>query len=270
MQLGIGSYTYGWNTGETHAMTTLGMTEIGLIAAAREFDIGLIQIGDNLPLHQFTAKRLNAFTLALEQSNIQLELGAKRMTSTHLNTYIHLCERLHAPLLRFLIDDKDFRPGLKEIEKIIRSQIPLLNERNILLALENHERLKAKELVSLIENIGSESVAVCLDTVNSLGLAEGTETIVEKLAPYAVNLHLKDFTIIRLPHKMGFTVEGCPAGSGLLDIPGLLNRIKPYNRCKSAILEQWTTPELTIEETLLKERKWASASLRYLKPLFNS
>ena len=137
-----------------------------------------------------------------------------------------------------------------------------------MLGIENHDRFKAAELRRIIETVGSENVGICLDTANSLGAGEGLETVVAALAPVTFNLHIKDFQVKRLPHLMGFTVTGCPAGQGLLDVPWLLQRLGEFGKCRTAILEQWTIPEPEIEKTIAKENDWANASLEYLKPLF--
>ena len=52
-----------------------------------------------------------------------------------------------------------------------------------------------------------------------MGAGEGFETVSEILLPYTINLHLKDFTIRRVSHKMGMIIEGTPAGKGMLNIP---------------------------------------------------
>jgi L-ribulose-5-phosphate 3-epimerase UlaE len=82
-----------------------------------------------------------------------------------------------------------------------------------------------------------------------------------------VNLHVKDFSIRRSEHKMGFIVEGAPAGKGKLDIPGLLARLKALGRCGSAVLELWTPFGPTMEDTLQRESLWAAESMDYLKQL---
>ena len=100
-----------------------------------------------------------------------------------------------------------------------------------------------------------------------MGAGEGFETVSEILAPYTINLHVKDFTIHRVSHKMGFVIDGRPAGKGMLDIPGLVSHISSYGRCYSAILELWTPPAESIEATIKKEESWAEESIQYLKSL---
>lgn len=269
MQLGIGTYTYGWNIGTEEVRPPVPMNESGLIRAAGDAGIKLIQIGDNLPLHAFSSARRMALAEALLQQGIKLELGARRMTATHLRRYILLCAEMGSSLLRFVVDDGNFKPELREIEQIIRSQRTLLQDKKVRLALENHDRHKALELRLLIENLGYEEVGICLDTANSLGAGEGIESVTEMLAPYTFNLHIKDFTIKRLPHQMGFTVEGRPAGKGMLDIAALLGKLQEFKQCNTAILEQWTVPENSMTKTVKKEKQWASVSLEYLKSFFD-
>jgi sugar phosphate isomerase/epimerase len=102
-----------------------------------------------------------------------------------------------------------------------------------------------------------------------MGAGEGFETVAEILIPYTINLHIKDFTIFRVPHKMGFIIEGRPAGKGMLNIPDLISRTSQTGLCRSAILELWTPPEQAIEATLKKEAKWADESIEYLKSVIN-
>ena len=120
----------------------------------------------------------------------------------------------------------------------------------------------------MIERAGSERIGVCLDTANSLGAGEGIEAVSTILAPFTVNLHIKDFHIERVPSMMGFTVTGRPAGAGFLDVPALLKKLAPLDRRPTAVLELWTPPESDIEATIAREALWAKQSMDYLKPLF--
>lgn len=258
MQLGIGSYTYGWNVNNK-------MNELDLIDKAKQFSVELLQIGDNLPLHEFEEERLQVFEKALKQNNISLEIGARGLTEDQLNNYILLCKRFNAKMLRFIIDDKEYKPGVNDVISILKSYVVELKEKNIILGLENHDRLKAKDYARIIDKVNSSQVGICLDTVNSVGAGESLETIVETLAPYTVNLHIKDFGIARLPHKQGFIIDGRIAGEGMLNISSLLQILKAFKRCKTGILEQWVPPEKDMEATVKKEQQWAERSMMYLK-----
>ena len=72
----------------------------------------------------------------------------------------------------------------------------------------------------------------------------------------------------RIPSQMGFFVEGCPAGTGRLNIPWLLSELRNRNPRAdqiSAVIELWTPAGATIDETLQREAAWAEASVRSLR-----
>ncbi|MHA4806867.1 sugar phosphate isomerase/epimerase family protein [Flavitalea flava] len=267
MQLGISSYTYGWAFDLKDHVQMRPVDETDLIRLAVSHGISVLQVGDNLPLHDFSDDRLIAFKERLNEHKIRLEIGARKMTPELLERYIGICGRMNARVLRFVIDEQGFRPGLHEIIRSIRLQLPVLEQNNLILALENHDRFKAKDLKEVMEKIGSKQVGICLDTANSLGAAEGIDAVGELLAPYTVNLHIKDFGIRRMPHGQGFIMDGRIAGQGMLDIPGLIAQLMPYHRCETCILEQWVPPEADPDLTLEKERSWADQAIRYLKTI---
>ena len=235
MQLGISSYTYGWSVDHENSAASDTMDEYDLIEKAKQFGIKLLQIGDNLPLHEWDEERLKAFEKGLKENAITLEIGAKGLTADHLYRYIHLCKRFDTRILRFIIDDKEYEPSFHEIISIIESNITALEQNNITLTLENHDRFTATEYAEIIKQADSKQVGICLDTVNSMGAGEGIAYIIETLAPYTVNLHLKDFGIARLPHKQGFIVDGRIAGEGMLNIPSLIEELLQYNRRNNTI-----------------------------------
>lgn len=265
MILGLSSYTFGWSVGIPGSMPSMPMTEHDLIDRTLEAGLSCLQIGDNLPLHTFPQERLDAMRARASEKEIRLEVGARKLTEDTLNLYIKIAASLHAPLLRFVIDDAGYEPELSEVTSVIKKQLPLLRERGIKLGIENHDRFRAIQLASMMEEIGDSSVGICLDCVNSLGAGEGIDHVSQVLAPHTINLHIKDYTIERLPHKMGFVVQGCPAGKGMTDLPRLLQVLAPYNRCESAVLEQWVVPESEISGTITKEAQWAQAGLEYLR-----
>jgi sugar phosphate isomerase/epimerase len=64
---------------------------------------------------------------------------------------------------------------------------------------------------------------------------------------------------------MGFLIEGRQVGQGRLDVPWLLNKLRTAQVDPNAILEQWTPPEETLTQTIEKEDRWATNSVRYLR-----
>jgi sugar phosphate isomerase/epimerase len=269
MKIGLSSYTYTWAVGVPGSMPGNTLSPIDLVDKAASYNLGLIQIADNLPLEMLSEQQKDELRKYAERKGISIEMGGRGLTPEHTMNCLNTAKHLNSSILRMVIDARGFEPDLQTIISIIRELIPELNSRNIRLAIENHDRLKAREFEKIILAAGSDMVGICLDSVNSMGAGEGFETVSEILLPYTINLHIKDFTIQRVPHKMGLIIGGAPAGKGMLNIAGLINKLAATKRCQSAILELWTPPENTIEATILKEEQWADESIKYLKSIIS-
>ena len=263
MEAGISSYTYTWAIGVHGSEPEKPMTVFELIETANTLGIKVVQIADNLPLEKFLIPELERIKEFADHLGIRIEVGTRWMTLERLKIYLNIAQIMNSPILRFVIDGPGFEPSLKEIHSIIQEIVPELEQLDICLVIENHDRLLAREFVEMVQKSGSKKVAICLDTVNSMGAGEGLETVIGLLAPYTMNLHVKEFSIRRVSHKMGFVIEGVPLGKGMLPVAELISKVTSH--CQSAILEQWTPPEATIQETIKKESEWAVESILYLK-----
>jgi 3-oxoisoapionate decarboxylase len=267
MKAGISSYTYTWAIGVPGKEPEHPMTVYHLLEKAVELGADVVQIADNLPLDQFSQTELMKIKNMAEDLHLEIEVGARKMTFENVEKYIELAVFFHSPVLRFVIDGKDYAPGMEEIHSVIRKAVPLLEENNITLSIENHDRFKAAEFAEMVYRSGSRYIGICLDSVNSMGAGEGLETVIDKLAPLTVNLHVKEFSVKRIYHQMGFVVEGCPLGEGMLPVRELVQKVS--SRCHSAILEQWTPPGESIEKTIVKEALWAEKSMKNLKEMIS-
>ena len=265
MRLGISSYTYGWAVGTPGDRPKKPLDEREILGRARAFGVRLVQFGDNWPLHELPAERLNLLRQRADEEKITVEIGARGLTDAHLERYIDLTQKMNSRLLRFVIDEPNYEPDTDEVISLLRNALPRLEGANVTLGLENHDRLLARHFADIVERVGSTNVGICLDSVNSMGAGEGLAEVVRTLAPYTVNLHLKDFGIRRLPHMMGFQIDGRPAGQGMLNVPWLVEQVGQHGRCQTAVLEQWVVPEPDPAATLAKEAVWAETSLNYLK-----
>ncbi|MEO5590987.1 MAG: TIM barrel protein [Chitinophagaceae bacterium] len=267
MFLGIGSYTFPWAVGADGFNDKGKLTAMSILHMAAASDIRYVQFGDNLPLHLFPQDALVLLKQKAGELGIRIETGTRGLTKKNILQYLNIAEHMQSPFLRIVIDDGLFEPGVAEVTATIKTVLPFLRDKNIQLAIENHDRFPAAVLEQIILATDTDYVAICLDTANSIGSGESIRETVSILAPYTVNLHLKDILIKRAEHKMGFIVEGIAAGDGMLDIPWIINQLLPYNKCKTAILECWSNPEATMEATLVKEKQFAGKSIEYLKTI---
>ncbi|MBA3891675.1 MAG: TIM barrel protein, partial [Gemmatimonadaceae bacterium] len=260
---GVGSFAFGWAVG--HAQPPFD--EHALLAFARHHAVPVVQIADNLPVHTWPAERLERFTGAAQAAGIAIELGARGLTEARLAEYVSLCRPCGARLLRFVADAHPYEPSAEDVTAVIRNAAPALAAAGVTLALENHDRFPAAVLRRIIERAGTPHAGICLDTANSLGAGEGLQAVTDLLAPVTVNLHVRDVAITRLPHLMGFIVEGRPLGQGQLPLAETIDRVHHHGRCTSVILEAWTSPVETMEETVAREIASAHSSIEGLKAL---
>jgi len=268
MRLGIGSYTYTWAVGVPGHQPATCLTATELVRSANAAGLRCVQIADNLPLEKLSTEERHELADFAQGRRVAVEVGARRMTPEHLSTLIDLAAFFGSHVLRFEIDGPGFEPTADEVTTIVREALPRLREAGVRLALENQDRLASEELLGIVKQTDEDQVGICLDPVNSMSAGEAVRDVVDALAPRALNLHVKDYTMRRAAHGMGFVVEGTPAGQGLLDIPWMVETVRRHGRCQSAFLELWTPPESTPEKTIAKEARWAKDSLAYLKPLF--
>ncbi|GAB4540419.1 MAG: sugar phosphate isomerase/epimerase [Anaerolineae bacterium] len=267
MRLGISSWTYSWAIGVPGHPPEHPLDALALLDKATSLDVHVVQIADNLPLDRLSPAALDTLERRAAELDVQIEVGTRGIGHDNLRTYLQLAQRLKSPILRVVIDTADHHPDQDEVVVILKEIIPEFERAGVCLAIENHDRFKARSLAQIVERIGSRYVGICLDTVNSFGALEGPEAVLEALGPLVVNLHVKDFTIFRANHSMGFTIEGRPAGQGRLNVPWLLEKLATFGLEVNAILELWTPPEATLPATIEKEDAWAITSIRYLRTL---
>lgn len=271
MRLGLSSYTYTWAVGVPGSEPARPLTALDLLERARELGVRVVQFADNLPLGRLSDGELDALARRAAEGRIAVEVGTNGIQPDHLARYLALCARFGSPILRVVIDTPECKPSVQEALAMLRPQQEAFEAAGVILAIENHDRFTSAELAGMVRALGPWC-GICLDTVNSFGALEGPRVVLEQLGPLTVNLHVKDFTIYRAGHKMGFTIEGRPAGQGRLDVPWLLDELRRQERWnggqpRSAILELWTPPEPDIEATVAKERRWAEESVAYLRAL---
>lgn len=268
MQLGVGSYTYVWGVGVPgYPQPERTLRPDDLLNKAVELGVKLVQIADNLPLHALGDTAVDSFARRAKAAGITLELGTLGTDPENLRAYVGLARRLDSRILRTVIDTPQERPSVDEVVNRLTPLVPVFEQAGVILAIENHDRFPATVLRQLVERIGSPNIGICLDTANSLGCMEGPAHVVEVLGALTVNLHIKDVRVYRPPHHKGFVVEGCAAGSGQLDIPWILRRLRDLGRDCNAIVELWPAPEARIEDAVAKEDAWTRDSVAYLRTL---
>lgn len=269
-RLGISTYSYPYAFGMKGFDPPQKMDAFELIKKAIEFQLHVVQIADNYPLHILSDKELQELDRYAQENKISIEVGTRGIEHNNLVQYIHITEKLHSNLLRVVIDTDNDKPTQEEVISRLEKVIPMLEERKIILGIENHDRFKSSVFAEIIKTINSPYVGIVLDTVNSFACEEGTKQVLDELAPYTVNFHMKDFRIERIPNALGLMVTGTIAGEGRLDFLKVLSNLEIRAKTDfSTIIELWMPPEKSKEQTLEKEKFWVKQSVENLKRLMN-
>jgi sugar phosphate isomerase/epimerase len=268
MRLALSSYTYTWSIGVPGQLPAQPMTAVDLLERAAAFAVNVVQVADNLPLDRLSASELDTFEATAKRLGIAIEVGTRGIMPDHLRLYLALAQRFRSPILRVVIDTATHHPTPDEVVAMLAPFEAEFRRAGIRLAIENHDRFAAPVFVDIVRQLG-DWAGICLDTVNSFGALEGPRVVVDALGPLTLNLHIKDFTIFRASHMMGFNIEGRPAGQGRLGVPWVMEALHAYgcdaDGTMSAVLELWTPPEPALSDTIAKEQRWAEESVAYMR-----
>jgi sugar phosphate isomerase/epimerase len=261
MRLGLGSYTWRWGIGIGDRRPVRPLTPADLVVRTAALGVRLLQIADNLPLHMADEATLESLVAAAAQHDVTLELGASGFAPTHLVRYADLAVRLDAKLVRIAPDGADAAKSDAALIADLNAALPAFKAAGAVLAVENHFHIPSPRLVRLIEAVGDPALGVCLDVANSIACEERPVETIALLAPYAVNLHLKDYAIEIDRHGVGMRFTGRPLGAGRLDIAAVFAALARHDRNVNVILEHWLPEAASPEATAALEAEWLAASV---------
>lgn len=266
MRLGISSYTYGWAIGNTENRPADAPTATDLIDRAAGFrGVRVLQLADNMSPDTWKKDSLELIRSHAQSKNIGIEVGMRGCTPDILKHFLDIAARLNSPILRTVLDSGTDHPDIDEVVYRLSQIIVYAKRLGIIVAIENHDRFSSDELLQVLSQLNSTHVGICLDTANCVGAIESPEMVIDKLGPYCVNLHLKDFVIQRVIGLQGFVVEGRPLGEGRLNVPQVISKLNSMGKSQiTAVVELWVPPENCLADTIVKESHWAEKSVQNL------
>ncbi len=264
MKIGLSSYTWPWAVGRKDYKPKNPLDAVALLQKTKRYNISVLQIADNPSLHRMSRAEIEQVARQADESQITLEVGTRGIRPEHLIRYLEIAKHLKSNIVRSITHRLD-----TEAFSWIRAVLPEYEKAGVSIALENHDEHTTSDLAAFLDRLGSSSLGVCLDTVNSFAALEPPDVVVKTLAPYTLNLHIKDFEIERIGHELGFSIIGRPAGEGRLDIKWIVNCIKEKKRDPNAILELWTPFTENLDKTIQLENRWAEKSIGYLKSVIH-
>src|SRR5438128_371541 len=125
MRLGISSWTYPWAIGVSGFPTPDRPMRIAdLLDRAAVLKVGVVQVADNLPLHELDSAELREARDQAHSLGVRIEIGTRGIEPAHLLRYLTLAVTLDAALLRTLTHSVEQQPSLEQSEKWIREVLP--------------------------------------------------------------------------------------------------------------------------------------------------
>ena len=270
MRLGISSFTFPWAVGGIEPEHPVAMSAFELLERAHDLKADVLQIADNLPIGGLAESELLKLKAQADSYGIALEIGTRGIKSENIENFLRIAQLLSSPILRVVIDSKGHEPSIVEIVDLLKPFAAEFKSAGIKLAIENHDRLTCAEFNVIIDQVGSDWVGICLDTVNSLGAIEAPNTVIPALAPRAINVHMKDFEIVRTNGQMGFTVRGTALGEGRLDVAEVIAAVGGAKRDITSVIELWTPRQDSYAATVELENNWAKISVTNLRKSIGS
>lgn len=252
--LGLGSFSYRWSCGFKDRTPANPLGLLDLLDRAELAGLSLVQFADNIPLHQRDENEIAELATEARSRGISIELGLAGATDNEsLTTYLRYASQLDCDLIRVSLDASDLQKGQQQIIAELKELEPTLENQNVRIAFENHFAISSRNLASLVQKLDSDRFGVCLDVANSICAGEWPLETVSTLAPFTINLHLKDCRFVTDPYGVGFKVEGVPLGKGIVDIAAVIDQVKPIKRKVNVILEHWLPWD--DDEAALSERE---------------
>ncbi len=148
----------------------------------------------------------------------------------------------------------EWKSFVAESRARIARALPILEKHRMPMGIENHKDWTAEELLALLKEFSSEYLGACIDTGNNMALLDDPAELVKRLAPFAVNTHIKDMAVEE--YAEGFLLVEVPLGQGMLDMKRIIETIARARPRTRFTLEMITRNPLRVP--CLTQKYWAT------------
>jgi sugar phosphate isomerase/epimerase len=261
MAIGLSTYAFFWQFSETAEQP---LTLIDMVNKTHEQGLSVFQICDYARIQTMSDSELAEVRDVAESSGVQLELGTRGIQTSHLMNYLDIASKLGATFLRTMLHTPDHRPSVPEAVALLKEVLPAFSERGTTIGLETYEQVSTDDLIGVVERVGSPLLGVCLDPANSVARLELPTDVIDRTAPFVVNMHVKDFTFTRQAGWVGFSLIGCPLGEGFLDYDRMIATVQPGANVNQ-VIEHWLPWQGTSIQTCQLEQQWTQHNIDTLR-----
>lgn len=257
----IGTTTFGFRYQLLDPARAPALTNV--VDQARALGLDALQICENArPLDLSDADWRNLASHAAS-AGIRLGLGCKTTDLAVFRRYVERGAGLPGRTLRLVFEEEHGQaPTRCHVARFLERAVPLLEEHEIRLAIENHFDVASRILAEEVTPYSPELVGFCVDTANSLRNFEPPEVVMDLLGPRAFCYHLKDYRVEG--HSLGFQVGGAPLGAGRLRVDWFLDAVLARQAEPEIYLENWVPPTGDQDRDVQEDEEWLRESLDYL------
>jgi sugar phosphate isomerase/epimerase len=151
------------------------------------------------------------------------------------------------------------------MQKIERA-LPIANRLKMPVGIENHKDWTAEDFVAILKKYSSEYLGACIDFGNNVALLDDPMDVVQSLAPYVINTHIKDMGVEE--YEDGFLLSEVPLGTGICDLKSMIAIVRKVRPNVKFSMDFLTRDPLKI--TCLTEKYWLTFPERNGKYLARS
>ena len=163
MKLGLGSYSYRWSIGHKDRTPSSPITCIELLGITSKLDLDVLQIADNMPVHNIETQTLDQLYRTAQKQGINLEIGMQSFSTESIKLYLDIAQRLDARILRIALDGNDVGTSDDIIAKEFKNILPIAEKINCKIAIENHFAFPSDRMAKIIKLVDEEYLGACLD-----------------------------------------------------------------------------------------------------------
>jgi sugar phosphate isomerase/epimerase len=231
LKLGLDSYSYRYAAGLWDYLPHENppMTVLHFLRKAAELGLDGVHFCDPRHLESLEYGYVTQLREKADALGLYVELGTEGTNPDHLQNMVRAAHVLGSSLVRTFVGKPRPKTAQAMTELLaaaaaeIVAVIPVCERYGVSLAIENHQDLTTRELLQLLEIVGSKWVGVCFNTGNAMALLEDPVESAELLASAAKSVHLKDHQLAGAAD--GFVLIGCALGDGVVDLPRILELV---------------------------------------------
>ncbi|BCW62920.1 sugar phosphate isomerase/epimerase family protein [Arthrobacter sp. StoSoilB22] len=261
-RIGLSSYAFFWQLSD---QVSQPLSIHDALRSAADLGVTLFQICDYAPLEKMNDDELAAVRRTADELGITLEVGTKGIRPEHLRKFLHIAQALGSDLLRTMFNVPGHTPDNEEATRIFTDVLPDYEAAGVRIAVETYEQVPTEQILDVVRRVNSPYLGICSDPANTVAALEMPRQVIDAVAPFVLNMHIKDFMFSRKQGWVGFTYSGAPLGEGLLDYDYMIEKIQPKERNINQIVEHWLPWQDSEAETIRLENQWTQQSLDYLR-----